>query len=62
MHDLTTTSQKAGTSLARIRKNAKRRKVNCPPRYTENLVTMYNKYGALDTEEGMESDAEAGKG
>jgi len=28
-----------------------------PPCYTENLVTMYNKYGALDTEEGMESDA-----
>ena len=37
-------------------------KLNRPPRYTENPVTMYNKYGALDTEEGMESEIETGKG
>jgi len=32
-----------------------------PSRYTENPVSVYNKYGTLDTEEGMESDVEAGK-
>jgi len=37
-------------------------KLNRPPRYTENPVTMYNKYGALDTEEGMESEIETGIG
>jgi len=37
-------------------------KLNRPPRHTENPVTMYNKYGALDTEEGIESEIETGIG